>query len=77
VKVAVIQNDGAWRVGLSQSELLAENQFESGIANEVALHLDAAVDRRVDHISRGVEKDVNFLVNVDKDLIGVVFADRD
>jgi hypothetical protein len=44
VEIAVIQNDGAWRIGLSQSEFLTQNKFKSGVADEIALHLDAAID---------------------------------
>jgi hypothetical protein len=75
VEVAVVEDDAAWSVGLGESELFVEDEFEGGVADEVALHLDAAVDRGVNHVARRVEEDVYLLVDVDEYLVGAVLAD--
>ncbi len=50
MKVAVVEDDVAWGVGLGEGEVLVEHQFEGGVASKVALHLDAAVDGGVDDV---------------------------
>ena len=77
VEVAVVEDNGAGGVGLGEGEVVVEDEFEGGVAGEVTFHLDAAVDRGVDHVAWGVEEDVYFLVDVDENLVGVVLADRD
>jgi hypothetical protein len=76
MKIAIIQNDTSRGIGLSQSQLITKNQFKHRIASKIALHLYAAVDWRVDDVSWRIEKDVNFLVNVYKNLVCTVFANR-
>lgn len=44
VEIAVVQNDGSWRIGLSKSELLTKDEFEGRVAHEIAFHLDAAIN---------------------------------
>jgi hypothetical protein len=74
VEVAVIEDDAAGSIGLSECDFLVEDEFEGGVACEVALHLYAAVDGGVDHVSWGVEEDVYLLEDVDEDFVLVRLA---
>ena len=51
MEVAVVEDDGAGGVGLGEGEVVVEDEFEGGVAGEVTFHLDAAVDRGVDHVA--------------------------
>lgn len=74
MEIAVIQDNTSRCIRLSQSQLITKYQLKIRIASEVAFHLYASINWRVDHVSRWVEKDVDFLVNVNENLICVVFA---
>ena len=75
MEIAVIQNNGPGRISLCQSELFAKDKFKRWVAHKITLHLYAAINWRIDDVSWRVKEDVYFLINVDEDLIGVVFAD--
>lgn len=78
VEVAVVEDDVSGGVGLSERNIIVEYEFERRVTYEIALHLDASVDGGVDDVARGVEEDVDLLVDVDEDLVLVVLAaDRD
>jgi len=76
MKIAIVQNDTSWGIRFSQSQLITKNKFQRRIACKIALHLNAAVNWRVDDVSWRIEKNVNFLVDVDKNLVSIVFANR-
>ena len=48
MEVAVVEDDGAVGAALADDEVLVQGEAELRVPAEVALHLDAAVDRRVD-----------------------------
>lgn len=75
MEIAVIQYDASWWIGLSQGQFITQYQLECGISRKIALHLDAAIDGRVDHVSRWIEENVNFFIDVDKYLVSIVFTD--
>lgn len=76
MEVAVVEDDGAGGVGVSDGEVVVEDEFEGRVAGQVALHLDAAVDGGVDDVAWGVEQDVDLFVDVDEDVVVVALADR-
>lgn len=51
MEVAVVEDDGAGGVGVSDGEVVVEDEFEGRVAGQVALHLDAAVDGGVDDVA--------------------------
>lgn len=75
MEVAVIEHNGARSVSFGEGEVVVEDKFEGGVADEVAFHLNAAVDGGVDDVAGGVEEDVDLLEDVDEDLVVVVLAD--
>ena len=76
MKIAVIQNNASWWIGLRQSQLITKNQLKSRIASEIALHLYTAIYWRIDDISRWIKEDIDLFIDVNKNLIGVVFTHR-
>lgn len=74
MEVTIIQNDRARCVRIGKSDIIVKDEFEGGIAEEVALHLDASIDRWVNDVARGVEQYVDLLVDVDEDLVLVGLA---
>lgn len=74
VEVTVIQYDRARSIGISQCDIIIKYKFEGRIANEVALHLYAPIDSRIDDVPRRIKEDVYLLVNIYENLILVCFA---
>jgi hypothetical protein len=50
MEITVVENDASDGIGVGKGDIIVENQLQSGIASKVALHLNAAVDGRVNHI---------------------------
>jgi len=74
MEIAVIQNDGSRSIGLSECDVIIEDEFECWVSDEVALHLYASIDRWVDDISRRVEKYVDLLIDIDEYLVLIGLA---
>ncbi len=74
MEVAVVQDDASRSIGVCEGDFFVEDEFEGGVAGEVALHLDASVDGGVDDVARRVEENIDLLEDVDIDLVLVGFA---
>lgn len=74
MEIAIVKNDTSRRVGLSQSQIVIQDKFKRGVANQIALHLNAPIDRTIDDVTWTVEQNVDLLVNVDEYIVCVVFV---
>ena len=74
MEVAVVEYDASRRVGLGKGEVVVEDELQRGIANQIALHLDAAVDGAVDDVARAVEQNVDLFIYVDENVVVVAFV---
>ena len=75
MEITVIQDHIARDVCIGHYDILVEDKFQRWVVGQVAFHLDAAVNRRLDHVPGRIEEDVNFLINVHEYLVGFIFAD--
>lgn len=50
MKVAIIEDNSASNIGIRHSDVLVEDELQCWISIQVALHLNAAINGRVDDI---------------------------
>ena len=73
MEVAIVECHAALLAGgrAADCEIIIEHEAQLGVADQVALHLNHAVDGGIDDHAIGVEKDGQLLKNVHEDLVGL------
>jgi len=76
VKVHVVDRDRSVATRVSaHDQVFVECEAQLRVSGEVGFHLDASVDRTVEHVSVVGEQDVEALENVDKDFVFLVVVE--